>query len=286
MIIGSHCSFNAPNYLLGAVNETLANQANALMIYTGAPQNARRTALAKLKITEGLALMQENGIAVDNLIIHAPYLINLANTLNPTVISNSRDLLEVELARSCALKAKTIVLHPGAYLKADKNTAIAALIENLRDIAPKYPDVTIALETMAGKGSEIGSSFEEIATIIAGVKSVANLHVCLDTCHIHDAGYDLTNFSQVLAEFERIIGLDKLAVIHLNDSKNIRGSKKDRHANIGYGEIGFKSLYQILTRPELKHLPFILETPYYASKPPYQMEIALLKQGQFSDWQK
>ena len=285
MIIGSHCSLKAPDYFLGSVNEALSYQANTLMVYTGAPQNARRTALDKLKIDEAKELLNENQIKLNHLVIHAPYLINLANTIKPEVIYNSIELLENEIKRSLALGANILVLHPGSHVGSGASEGIKSIISNLKEILPKYPTMNIALETMAGKGSEVGRTFNELAEII-NTLNLKNVKVCLDTCHIHDAGYDLNDFETVLKEFDDLIGLDRLAVIHLNDSKNIRGSQKDRHANLGYGEIGFNTLLNILNHPKLTHLPFILETPYYLEKPPYGIEIEMLKNGKFIDWQK
>lgn len=279
MIIGSHCSLTAPDYFAGSVKEALSYDATALMIYTGAPQNARRTPLEKLKIEEGLQLLQEANLSSEQLIIHAPYLINLANTINPAVFESGITLLTTELQRSQALQAKVIVLHPGSHVGAGVEAGIASIIKGLDMVLADNSGVAIALETMAGKGSEVGTTFEEIQAIIAGSQYPERLKVCLDTCHIHDAGYDLTNFDDVLEQFDQIIGLDKLAVIHLNDSKNQRGAKKDRHANIGEGFIGFDCLYQIAHHPKLAKLPFILETPYIDGKPPYKAEINRLRFG-------
>ena len=286
MILGSHCSLKAPDYYLGSIQEALSYDANTLMVYTGAPQNARRTALDKLKIDEAKKLLIKHEIDLNTIVVHAPYLINLANTIKPEVFASGMELLEIEIERTLALGANILVLHPGSHVSAGPEAGIKSIIEALSEILPKYPTLNLALETMAGKGSEVGRTFQELAEIINGLNRPANLKVCLDTCHIHDAGYDLTDFDTVLKEFDEIIGLDRLAVIHLNDSKNVRGSHKDRHANLGYGEIGFDNLLKVLHNPLLKNLPFILETPYYDDKPPYKVEIELLKAGKFNDWQK
>ncbi len=267
----------APDYLLGSVEEALSYGANALMVYTGAPQNSRRTALDKLYIEEAHKLMEDHNIKKIDLVIHAPYLINLANTKKQATFDSGIELLQIEIQRSIGFGAKYMVLHPGAHVSAGVELGIESIVKGLDIVNQDNNELIIALETMAGKGTEIGRSFEEIAEIISKVKKPEMLGVCLDTCHIHDAGYDVSDFDQVLEEFDAIIGLDKLSVIHVNDSKNIKGAKKDRHANIGDGEIGFDILQYIVHHPKLAHLAKILETPYIDDKPPYKEEIIALK---------
>ncbi len=274
--LGSHCGMKSPEYLLGSVKEAISYGANALMVYTGAPQNSRRTALDKVKIEEAHKLMSEHNIEKEDLIIHAPYLINLANTKNESTFNTGVELLKIEIERSIAFGAKYIVLHPGAHVGAGVEAGIDSIVKGLDIVNEDNNELIIALETMAGKGTEIGRSFEEIAEIIKKVKKPEMLGVTLDTCHINDAGYDLNDFDDILGEFDKIIGLDKLKVLHLNDSLNEKGSKKDRHANIGKGTIGFDNLAYVINHPKLKDVAKILETPYIDNNPPYKDEIAKL----------
>ncbi len=276
MLIGSHVSMSAPNFVLGAVKEALSYNANAFMLYSGAPQNTRRRAMEELKIEEAHALMQEHHIPLEHMIVHAPYIINLANTVNPSTYELAVSFLREEIKRVNVLQAKYLVLHPGSHVKAGEELGLASIIKGLDEAMQDMGHVEIALETMAGKGSEIGYTFEQLAYIIEHAKYGNHIKVCLDTCHIHDAGYDVSNFDYILDEFDRIIGLDKLACIHLNDSKNINGARKDRHANIGDGEIGFDSLYKIANNVRVKHVVKILETPYIDGNAPYKEEIEKL----------
>ena len=284
MIIGSHVSMSAPDYFLGAVKEAISYHANALMIYTGAPQNTVRKPIEDLRIEEGLAVMEQAGISKKNLIVHAPYIINLANTVKEDTFTLAVDFLKKEIERSWAMQARTIVLHPGAHVGAGEEVGIDRIVEGLDLANQNNPGITIALETMAGKGTEIGLKFEDIAAIRSRVKRPELIEVCLDTCHVHDAGYDVQSFSELLDEFDRVIGLNHLAVIHINDSKNVRGARKDRHENLGYGEIGFELFVKVMNEPRLASIPKILETPYVDGVPPYQKEIQMLKMGKFDDW--
>lgn len=274
--LGSHCSMKAPDYLLGSVEEALSYGANALMVYTGAPQNSRRTALDKLYIEEAHKLMEDHNIKKIDLVIHAPYLINLANTKKASTFQSGIELLSIEIARATAFGAKYMVLHPGAHVGSGVEAGIESIVKGLDIVNKDNNDLIITLETMSGKGTEVGRSFEEIAAIISKVERPEMLGVCLDTCHIHDAGYDVSDFDAVLAKFDEVIGLDRLNVIHLNDSKNIRGAGKDRHANIGEGEIGLDNLKYVVYHPKLKNVVKILETPFIDGQPPYKEEIELL----------
>lgn len=277
MIIGSHVKMSAPNYVLGSVEEALSYDGNALMLYTGAPQNSKRVDIEKLKIAEAKALMEENHIDINHLIVYAPYLINLANAIKPEVIDISKKMLVNEVYRTCQIGAKYLVLHPGSYTSTDLETGMITFIEHIQEIKDELNDsVCICLETMAGKGTEIGKTFEELAILLEKSK-LNNVGICLDTCHIHDAGYDLNDFDSVLDEFNQIIGLKYLHVIHLNDSKNDRGSHSDRHANIGEGKIGLDNLLSVAYNKRLVHIPKILETPYIDGKPPYKDEIKLIR---------
>ncbi len=271
--------------LLGSSEEAASYGASAFMIYTGAPQNTRRKAIEELNIEAGKAHMKENGI--EEIVVHAPYIINLGNTTKKETFELGVSFMQSEIQRTEAIGAKQIVLHPGAHVGQGAEKGIAKIIEGLNEVLEQDQDVQIALETMAGKGSEVGRTFEEIAQIIDGVKRNEKLSVCFDTCHVHDAGYDIVNdFDGVLDTFDRIVGLDRLKVIHVNDSKNPISAHKDRHENIGFGYIGFDALRYIVHHEQLKHLPKILETPYVGEdkknkKPPYKFEIEMLKTAQF-----
>lgn len=285
MKIGSHVSMSGKKMLLGSSEEAASYGASAFMIYTGAPQNTRRKAIEELNIEAGKAHMKENGI--EEIVVHAPYIINLGNTTKKETFELGVSFMQSEIQRTEAIGAKQIVLHPGAHVGQGAEKGIAKIIEGLNEVLEQDQDVQIALETMAGKGSEVGRTFEEVAQIIDGVKRNEKLSVCFDTCHVHDAGYDIVNdFDGVLDTFDRIVGLDRLKVIHVNDSKNPISAHKDRHENIGFGYIGFDALRYIVHHEQLKHLPKILETPYVGEdkknkKPPYKFEIEMLKTAQF-----
>ena len=259
VLLGSHVSMSAPHSVLGSVKEAISYNANTFMIYTGAPQNTRRRAIDTLKIDEAKALMAEHGLDMKNTVIHAPYIVNLGNTFKPDNFEFAVEFMTEEIRRADAIGAAQMTMHPGAHVGAGPEVAIDKIAEGLNRILTKEQNVQIALETMAGKGTEIGRNFEELAQIIERVDLDEKLSVTLDTCHIHDAGYPVRDdFDFVLEEFDRIIGLDRLKVIHVNDSKNPQGAAKDRHQNIGFGEIGFDALNAIIHHPKLAHLPKIL----------------------------
>ncbi len=282
LIIGSHVNMTGPDYFLGSVTNAIAYGETAFMFYTGAPQNTVRSPLEKLKINEGLNLLKDSAINIENVVVHAPYLINLANTINPDIFSLSVRFLISELQRTTAFGVTKLVLHPGAHLKAGKEVGLNQLIKGLDEAMDKDgTNVTICLETMAGKGSEVGITFEDLAFVINNSKHKDRLGVCLDTCHINDYGYDVTKPEEVLDEFDKIIGLDRLKVIHLNDSKSERYSHKDRHENIGYGTIGFDALLKWAYEPRLKKVPKILETPYIDGVAPYKNEILMIRNKKF-----
>jgi deoxyribonuclease-4 len=285
--LGSHVSMNGKKMLLGSSEEAVSYGANTFMIYTGAPQNTRRKAIEELNIEAGLSHMKENGMV--DIVVHAPYIINIANTTKPETFELGVRFLRSEIERTEALGAKQIVLHPGAHVGAGAEAGIKKIIEGLNEVFEEKRDVQIALETMAGKGSECGRTFEELAEIIEGVTHNERLSVCFDTCHTHDAGYDIvSDFDGVLESFDRIIGLDRLKVLHINDSKNERGAAKDRHENIGFGHIGYKALHYIVHHPQLAEVPKILETPFVGEdkknkKAPYKHEIEMLIAGEFDE---
>ncbi|WP_414046270.1 deoxyribonuclease IV [Macrococcus equi] len=287
MLIGSHVSMSGKKMLLAAAEEAASYNASTFMIYTGAPQNTRRKPIEDLNIEAGLAYMKEHNLS--NIVVHAPYIINIANTVKPEVFALGVEFLQKEIERTEAIGAKDIVLHPGAHVGAGEEAGIKKIIEGLNEVLSNDNNVRIALETMAGKGSECGKSFEELAEIISGVTNNERLSVCFDTCHTHDAGYDIVNdFDSVLEEFDKIVGLDRIQVVHVNDSKNVQGARKDRHENFGFGNIGFDALSKVVYHDAFKEIPKILETPYVQvgddkknKKPPYKFEIEMIKNNQF-----
>ena len=288
LLIGSHVGMNGPDYYLGSVKEAISYGATTFMFYTGAPQNSFRKPLNELKIEEGRALLREQGFDEKTIVVHAPYIINAANKDRPDLLDMSIKTIVNELRRTAAFGASMLVLHPGNHLGNGADVAIATLADSLDQVfAQDGTDVKIAIETMAGKGSEIGTCFEDVKKILDTCKYPERLGVCLDTCHVHDAGYNVNEPDELLAEFDRIIGLDRLLVVHLNDSKNIRGAHKDRHENLGYGEIGFEALCKIANHPLLRNIPKILETPYINEKAPYSDEIRMLRAESFEpDWKE
>lgn len=283
--IGSHVSMSGKKMLLGSSEDAVSYGSNTFMIYTGAPQNTRRKPLEELNIEAGKEHMDAHGVS--DIVVHAPYIINIANTKKPETFELGTRFLRSELDRTAALGANQIVLHPGAHVGAGVDAGINRIIEGINEVLTADDTVQIALETMAGKGTEIGRNFEELARIIDGVTHNENISICLDTCHIHDAGYDIVNdFDEVLNTFDHIVGVDRIKVVHVNDSKNERGAGKDRHENIGFGHIGFRPLHYIVHHPQLEQLPKILETPFVGEdkrnkKPPYKFEIEMLKDGDF-----
>lgn len=287
--LGCHVGMSGREMFAGSVKEAASYGANTFMIYTGAPQNTRRREIEELKIKEGWELMQEYGIS--DFIVHAPYIINLGNTVKPETFQLAIDFLRLELKRTEALGCQTLVLHPGAHVGAGADAGIRQIIEGLNEVLSEKSCVNIALETMAGKGTELGRSFEELARIYDGVYHNERLRVCFDTCHVNDAGYDVKNdFDGVLAELEGLIGKDQIAAFHINDSKNPLGSHKDRHENVGFGSIGFERLRDIVFLEEFSEIPKILESPYIPHPEtkkrtfaPYKHEIAMLKEGGFRE---
>jgi deoxyribonuclease-4 len=276
--IGSHVSF-ADKGLLSAVEEAVSYGSSTFMIYTGAPQNTRRKAIDSLYIPEGRQAMAEAGIG--EIVVHAPYIINLGSYKEDTY-RLAVNFLQEEIRRTHAIGVKHIVLHPGAYTDKDPAYGISRIAEGLNEVldGTRECDVSIALETMAGKGTEVGRSFEELAAIMDKVRANDRLAVCLDTCHMHDAGYDIVgDFDGVLRQFDEIIGLERIAVVHINDSKNPQGAAKDRHAPIGAGWIGFEAIANVVGHEALKDKPFVLETPWIGKteRPMYEAEIALLR---------
>lgn len=287
LIIGSHVSFKSDKQLLGSVNEALSYGENTFMFYTGAPQNTMRSNINDNLTNKALEVMKENNINIDNVIVHAPYIVNLAKEDNDFAIS----FLKQEIKRCSMLHIKYMVLHPGSSVSITKEEGINNIINALNIILDNEYDVTICLETMAGKGNEVGSNLLEIKNIIDKIEYQNKIGVCLDTCHLNDAGYDISNFDSILDEIDKLIGIDKIKCIHINDSKNILGSKKDRHENIGLGSIGFNNLINVIYNKRISNIPKILETPYVTidnnSKdkiyPPYKQEIDMIKNKSFDN---
>lgn len=285
MLLGSHVSMSGKKMLQGSVETAASYGANTFMIYTGAPQNTRRKDINELNIEAGQEEMKALGI--ENFVVHAPYIINIANTVKDYVFELGVDFLQEEIVRTEALGANQIVLHPGSHVGAGSDAGIKQIIKGLNEVLTNDHKVDIALETMAGKGSEIGRTFEELHAIIEGVTHNERLSVTFDTCHVHDSGYDIKNdFDGVLNEFDKIIGIERIKVLHINDSKNERGAHKDRHENFGFGHIGFDALSYIVNHSEFKDIPKILETPFVGPdkknrNAPYKYEIDMIKSGTF-----
>ena len=282
LIIGSHVSFDKEDQLVKSVKEAISYQANTFMFYTGAPQNTNRSKIDSEKTKEALEIMKENHIDIHNVIVHAPYIINLANPNN--LDFGIRFLIE-ELARCEELGIQKIVLHPGSHVGLGIEEGIHNIILGLNTVLENsHTNVEILLETMAGKGTEVGSNFSELKQIIDGIHQKERIGICLDTCHLNDAGYDLSNFDSILDEIDEKIGLDKIECIHINDSKNILAAHKDRHENIGLGTIGFDTLIKIIYHEKLENIPKILETPYVDhTYPPYKIEIEMIRNQVFKE---
>lgn len=302
LIIGSHVSLKANDYFLGSVKETLEYNANALMIYTGAPQNTKRIEIEKLNIDEGVSLLKEKNIDLKNVIVHAPYIINLCSS-KPLTRKLARDCLLDEIKRTQSIGAKYLVLHPGSHLEQTVEVGLDLVVQGLNSVLNSIEtDVVICLETMAGKGSEVNKNLEQLEYLVKNIDKQNNIGVCIDTCHINDAGYSINEINGYLDELNKRIGIDKVKVIHLNDSKNPLGSHKDRHENIGYGHIGFEALLKVVYHPLLNNIPKILETPYFSfviekeqngkvidkeiSMPIYKQEIEMLRNGKWFDIKK
>ena len=284
LIIGSHVSFNKETGLLGSVKEALSYGASTFMFYTGAPQNTVRAKIDEEQTKKAKKLMQENNININDVIIHAPYIVNLANNKDEDKFNFAINFLKQELDRAKTLGINKVVLHPGSHVGLGKEKGLENISAALNEVLKEKEGPIICLETMAGKGTELGKNFSELKTIIDNVKNNERLLVCLDTCHLNDAGYDISHFDKLLEEFDQIIGINKIGCIHINDSKNQINSHKDRHENIGKGTIGFENLINVIYNEKLKEIPKILETPYVSinggkdrTYPPYKQEIEMIK---------
>lgn len=281
LIIGSHVGFKKDSQLLGSLKEALSYGANTFMFYTGAPQNTSRYPIQDGLTLEAMTLMKEKDFDYSKVVVHAPYIINLANDKDPDKFMFSVRFLQEELERCELLGIRAMVLHPGSHVGLGVDTAISNIAKGLNMILGTH-DVTVLLETMAGKGTEVGSSLEEIKRIIDLIDDKSHIGVCLDTCHLNDAGYDMSQFDEFLDQFDSLIGVNKIGCIHVNDSKNPIGAHKDRHENIGFGTIGFDSLLDVIYNKRVEDVPKILETPYVdRTYPPYKYEIEMIRKKEF-----
>ena len=284
LIIGSHVSFKNTTQMLGSVEEALSYGANAIMFYTGAPQNTQRGEINDLVTYEALKKMKENNLSLDNVVCHAPYIVNLANNIDPDKYTFAKNFLRQEIDRCLSMGVRKMVLHPGSATKLDRVYALNNIINALNAILMPEDDFTILLETMAGKGTELGVNIEELKYIIDRIVLKDKVGVCLDTCHLNDSGVNIAEFDKYLDLFDKEIGIDKIGCVHLNDSKNPVGSHKDRHENLGYGTIGFKTLIDVAYNERLENVPKILETPYVDKEyAPYKFEIESIKNKTFNE---
>lgn len=289
MKLGSHVGMSGKEMMLASAKEAASYGANTFMLYTGAPQNTRRKEISELNIDAAWDYMNQHGIG--DIVVHAPYIINLGNTVKPETFEIAVKFLDLELKRTEAMKSKVMVLHPGAHVGAGEEAGIQQIIKGINEVLTKDTGVYIALETMAGKGTELGCNFEQLARIYDGVVHNDKLRVCFDTCHVNDSGYNLVdNLDGVIEEFDRFLGKEQIAVFHINDSKNVLGAKKDRHENIGFGNIGFDTIHRIVTNKDFIEVPKILETPYIPlpedpkkSVAPYKEEIDMLRTGIYNE---
>ena len=288
LIIGSHVSFNKNEQLVGSVKEAINYGSTTFMFYTGAPQNTSRSPLSDELIEEADKLMNDNNIDKSKVIVHAPYIINLAN--DGKSYDFAINFLKQEIDRCSKLGIKNIVLHPGSHVGLGEEKGLDNIVFALKEVLKDNKGVNILLETMAGKGSELGKTTDELKYIIDNVNS-DNLCVCLDTCHLNDSGVDISKFDSYIDDFDKKIGISKIKCIHVNDSLNEIGSHKDRHANVGFGTIGFDTLIKVIYNPLFEDIPKILETPYVtkddSSKekiyPPYKYEIEMIRKKEFDN---
>ena len=283
LYIGSHVSYKKDTQLLGSLNEALSYGSNAFMFYTGAPQNTMRDKINDMLTIDALTKMKENNILLENVIVHAPYIVNLANNKEQDKYEFAQNFLRQEIDRCETLGIKYMVLHPGSAVGIDQEVALNNIIKGLNNILLKEDTTMILLETMAGKGTELGRTTDELKYIIDHIEYKDKVGVCLDTCHLNDSGIDISKFDEYLDEFDSKIGIGKIHCIHINDSKNILGSHKDRHENIGLGTIGFDNLINVIYNPRLDNIPKILETPYIDKDyPPYKQEIEMIRNKTFN----
>ncbi len=282
LIIGSHVSFESKEQLVGSLNQALSYGANTFMFYTGAPQNTNRCKIDKEKTKEAVLMMEKKGIKLTDVIVHAPYIINLANNKEDDKYNFSIRFLKEEVSRCEEIGIKYLVLHPGSHVGIGIEEGLKNIIFALNEVNKTNNNVIILLETMAGKGTELGTDFNQIKTIIDGIEDKSKIGVCLDTCHLNDAGYDISDFDTILDQFDNIVGLSYVHCVHINDSKNPIGAHKDRHENLGYGTIGFDNLINVIYNKRLDNIPKILETPWIGDFAPYKEEIEMIRTKTFN----
>lgn len=268
--IGCHLSISKGYENMG--NEALKINANTFQFFTRNPRGGKIKDLNENDINKLLSLMQENKFA--KILAHAPYTMNLCSD-KEDIRDFAKNMMNEDLERMEYLPGNMYNFHPGSHVGQGTEKGIEYIVKALNEVLTENQTTTVLLETMAGKGTEIGRSFEELKMIIDKVYLKDKLGVCLDTCHINDAGYDVSNIDKVLEEFDKVIGLDYLKAIHLNDSMNEKGSHKDRHQKIGEGTIGIKNIEKIINNSILKRIPFYLETPNDLDG--YAKEIKLLR---------
>lgn len=268
--IGCHLSISKGYENMG--NEALKINANTFQFFTRNPRGGKIKDLNENDINKLLGLMQENKFA--KILAHAPYTMNLCSD-KEDIRDFAKNMMKEDLERMEYLPGNMYNFHPGSHVGQGTEKGIEYIVKALNEVLTENQTTTVLLETMAGKGSEIGRTFEELKMIMDKVYLKDKLGVCLDTCHINDAGYDVSNMDKVLKEFDKVIGLDYLKAIHLNDSMNEKGSHKDRHQKIGEGTIGIKNIEKIINNSILKKLPFYLETPNELDG--YAKEIKLLR---------
>lgn len=267
------CHLSTSKGFMGMGREALAIGANTFQFFTRNPRGGAAKAIDRADLDEFLQLAREHRFAP--LLAHAPYTLN-ACSADENTRRFAMEMMRDDLARMELLPGNLYNFHPGSHVGQGESAGIALIVAQLNALLSAQQTTTVLLETMAGKGSEVGRTFKELRQIIDGVELPEKMGVCLDTCHVHDAGYDLVNdLDGVLAEFDQVVGIDRLRAIHLNDSMNALGSRKDRHARIGHGQIGLAALTRIVNHPQLRQLPFYLETPN--ELPGYAEEIALLR---------
>lgn len=271
--LGCHVSMCAPNYLLGSLEEAIKMNANCFMIYTGSPQSLHKPPIEKMRIDEFKLALEKANINLEDVIVHCPYIMNLANN-DPTKRSFAIKVLDEEIKRCSLIGCKYLVLHPGNNVSPELGCKHISF--GINQVNKHNSKIIICLETMAGKGNEIGCNFKQLKQIIDMIEKKELIGVCLDTCHLNDSGTNVADVTRVLKEFDKEIGLKYLKILHINDSLNSIGARKDRHANIGKGTIGSEVLKSWVNHPLTKNLPKILETPHINNQPIYDKEIRML----------
>lgn len=271
MNVGCHLSVSKGYENMGL--EALSIGANTFQFFTRNPRGKKAKAVDKEDIEKLLYIMKENNFA--KILAHAPYTLNPCSA-DESVRELAYEMLVDDLNKMELMPNNLYNFHPGSHVKQGVEVGVDYIADLLNKVLTKEQTTMVLLETMAGKGTEIGRSFEEIQEVISKVNLKEKVGVCLDTCHVYDAGYDIVNdLDNVLEEFDKVIGLEKLCAIHLNDSKNPFNSHKDRHETIGNGHIGLDAITKIINHPKLRHLPFFLETPNELEG--HKQEIELLK---------